>query len=291
MAVVACTPHPGLATVAIRDRPAIVHVVDLSTCAGYTRRIRPHTTTNAVRVVVTRHGNAGRQSIVANGKVVYSVRESYRTIPGGTPGPIMLEGTVDSGRWILFAIDPMNSQSLAADGLTLSAVSARGGPPKTVTAGLLNEDYRTWCGGRLVVVAGDDRIATHNKWLITARPPDWRPHVLLKSASLAFGSLACGADGRSIVVQSAPATGVNMTSIHPGWSLWRVGFDGSRARLTTPPQGVSDESPRLVGSTIYFVRSGRLYASRGRKLVGPLLRLPSTDGYYGHRTWPYTLTP
>jgi hypothetical protein len=291
MAVVACTPHPGLATVAIRDRPAIVRVVDLSTCSAHTRRIQPQATRGAVRVVASRHGDKGRQSIVANGKVVYSVRESYRTIPGGVPGPIVLEGAVDSGRWILFAIDPMNSQSLAADGLTLRAVSTRGGPPKTVTAGLLNEDYRTWCGGRLVAVAGFDRIANHNKWLITARPPDWRPHVLLKSPHLAFGSLACGADGRSVVVQSAAAGGVNMARVRPGWSLWRVGFDGSRAQLTSPPRGGSDESPQLVGSTIYFVRSGRLYASRGRALLGPLLQLPPTDGYYGHRAWPYTLTP
>jgi hypothetical protein len=115
--------------------------------------------------------------------------------------------------------------------------------------------------------------------------------VLVKSPSLAFGSLACGSDGRSVVVQSAPAGGTNMTNVRPRWALWRVGFDGSRTRLTTPPRGSSDDSPELVGSTVYFVRSGRLYAARSHTLVGPLLRLPPADAYYGHRTWPYTLTP
>ena len=289
MAVVACTPHPGLATVAIRDRPALVRVVDLSTCATRTRRLVA--AGGAVRVVVRKQGTSGRQSIVANGRVVYSVRESYRSIPGGEPGPIELLGTVDSGRWILFAIDPMSSQSLAADGLAMRVVPAAGGTPRTVTSGLLNEDYRTWCASRLVVVAGGDRISDHNKWLITARPPDWRPRVLLKSSHLAFGSLACGADGRSVVVQSAPAGGVDMARVRPGWSLWRVGFDGSRTRLTTPPRGGSDESPHVAGSIVYFVRAGRLFALRDRALVGPLLRLPPTDAYYGHRTWPYTVTP
>ncbi|MHB8470357.1 MAG: hypothetical protein ACYDCH_11490 [Gaiellaceae bacterium] len=66
----------------------------------------------------------------------FSVRESYARMPAGSPGPIELLGTTDRGRWILFAIDPMGSASLAADGLEIETVAATGGPPQTVAAGL-----------------------------------------------------------------------------------------------------------------------------------------------------------
>ena len=73
--------------------------------------------------------------------------------------------------------------------------------------------------------------------------------------------------------------------VHAHWSLWHVGLDGSRTRLTTPPPDASDESPQVAGSVVYFVRRGWLYALH----VGRLLQLPPTDGYYGHTVWPYTV--
>jgi hypothetical protein len=288
--VFACAPHPGLGTVRIRERPALVRVVNLTTCRARTVAA-PAPAAQAIpgaRVVAQRHGAAGRQSIVARGRTVFSVRESYRRVPAGSPGPIALFGTTARGRWILFGIDPMGSQSIVADGWTIQAVSVRGGGARTVTFGLPNDDYRTWCGGELVVVAGGDRVATHTKWLVAAKPPDWRPHVVFKSRRIAFGSLACAPDGRSVVVESARSTGAN-ESVRVRWSLDRVGLDGSRQRLTSPPPGSSDESPRVAGAAVYFVRGGSLFALRRGTLVGPLLRIPEPDGYYGHRTWPYAV--
>jgi hypothetical protein len=284
--VVACTPHAGLGTVSVPERPALVRRVDLSTCRTSSTHLKVQPSASGAHLVVTRTGATGRQSIVVGARVVYSVRESYRRIPGGTPGPIELFDSVDGGRWILFAIDPMSSQSLAADGLAMRVVSSRGGRVYPVAFGLPEPDYRTWCGGRLVLVAGGDRIATHNKWLVATGPPDWKPRVIAKSPRRAYGSLACAPDGRSIVVESAPASGPNM-NVHAHWSLARVGLDGSQRLLTSPPAGLSDESPQVAGDTVYFVRGGRLYALAGRKLLGPLLRLPPTDAYYGHRVWPY----
>lgn len=225
------------------------------------------------------------QSIVFKGKVVLKIHENHKGFPAGSPGPILLEGVSPDGKWILYAIDPMGSASLAADGLTLRAVSVATGRSRVVASGLLYDDYRAWCGNRLVMTAGGDRISTHDKWLISTGPPNWRAHMIVKDAHLAFGSLACSADAKSVVVQSAPASGVDDNMPPPRWSIWRVGLDGTRTRLTTPPAGVSDESPQVAGTHVYFVRSGWLHALG----VGRLLKLPPTQGYYGHTAWPYTV--
>lgn len=236
---------------------------------------------------MTLHGPTVRvtkdsQSIVFKGKVVLKIHENHKGFPAGSPGPIEVEGVSPDGKWILYAIDPQGSASLAADGLTLRAVSVATGHSRVVASGLLYDDYRAWCGRSLVMTAGGDRISTHNKWLIATGPPDWRAHVVFRDSRVAFGSLACDGDG--IVVQSAPASGVNDT-VHAHWSIWRVGLDGSRTRLTRPG-AASDESPHVAGSVIYFVRRGWLYALHH----GRLLTLPPTTGYYGHTEWPYTVT-
>jgi hypothetical protein len=266
-----CTPHPGFGTVVVR------HVqVDLATCE--TTPYPAPKATGAPTVRVTKDS----QSIVFRGKVVLTIHESHKGFPQGSPGPILLEGASPDGNWILYAIDPQGSASLAADGLTLMAIRATGGRSFTVASGLLYGDYRAWCGGSLVMTAGGDRISTHDKWLIATGPPDWRARVLVKDPEVAFGSLAC--DHSGIVVQSAPASGVN-DNVHAHWSIWRVGLDGSRTRLTTPASGASDESPQVAASIVYFVRGGWLNALH----VGRLLKLPPTDGYYGHRAWPYSV--
>jgi len=273
-----CTPHPGLGTVVVRQVQ-----VDLATC-----KTTPHAAAKPAAgptVRVTKDS----QSIVFKGKVVLKIHENHQGFPAGSPGPIELFGTTPDRRWVLYAIDPQGSASLAADGLQLRAAPVGGGRTRAVAFGLLADDYRAWCGGRLVLTAGGDRIATHDKWLVVTGPPGWHARVLAKDPHTAFGALACGTDGRSIVVESSPASGPNM-NVHAHWSIWRIGLDGSRTRLTTPPAGASDESPHVLGTTVYFVRSGSLYALRGRALVGPLLRLPPVDAYYGHTAWPYTVT-
>ncbi len=61
--------------------------------------------------------------------------------------------------------------------------------------------------------------------------------------------------------------------------------------MTSPPRGHADESPRFSrdGSVLAFVRSrngvGKLYALHGGPLVGPLLSLGYSPGYYGHQDW------
>lgn len=249
--------------------------------------------------MATRHGPTVKatkdsQSIVFEGKVVLTIHENHKGFPAGSPGPIVLQGVSPDRKWILYAIDPQGSASLMADGLTTLAVRARGGRSYTVASGLGYGAYRTWCGNRLVVTAGGDRIASNDKRLVVTGPPAWKPHVLADGSTRAYGSVVCAPDGTSVVVQEQPES-VDGNFFHTKWRLWRVRLDGRHRALTAPPAGYADESPRFApDGTLYFVRStrgvGKLYALRNGKLVGPLLSLGYSLGYYGHQDWPYTVT-
>ena len=274
--MVACTPHPGFGTVSLRQG-AIVRVVDLATCRTHAERFRVPTL--AVRIAAT----PSEQRIVYRGRTIYRVHEDRSRIPGGSPGPIELFGLTPDRSWVLFAIDPQGSASLAADGLTLQAVSTGGGKPHVVTTGLLADDYRTWCSGRLVLTAGGDRIAAHHKWLVVTGPPAWHTRTLLKIPGRAFGSLTC--DRGSIVVETTHDAGPNM-NVHPRWALWRVRLDGRSTPLTQPPAGASDESPRASrGGRLLFVRTRRTRGTLYALGAGPLLGLGTSQGYYGQWDW------
>jgi Tol biopolymer transport system component len=262
------------------QRPAIVRVVNLATCRERTIR-SPARRPSTPGVSVSRHAIAYR------GRVVVSV-------PRAT-GPIVFRDLSPDRRWILFAIDPYGSASLAADGLFTRIVSVAGGKPHRLGTMLGYDDYHAWCGGKLVFVLGGDREATVDKQLAVAAPPDWKPHGLTTLKGRAWGSIACSPDGRSVVVQSQPAEELR-SFFSTRWQLWRVELDGRATRLTSPPPQFADESPRFgPGGRLFFVRSrrgiGRLYAlEAGGRLVGPLVSLGYSLGYYGADAWSYAVT-
>jgi len=258
----ACVPHPGLGAAIVN------HVrVDLATCK---RSHAPPPASGGPRV-------AG-QAIVFHGKALVSARKG---------DSIWLAGTSPDGRWILYSIDRFASASVAEDGLPVRAIRAAGGHSFPIATGLVYSSYRTWCGGRLVMTAGFDRETTTNKWLVTSSPPGWKTRVLVRNDRRAFGSLTCARDG--VIVQSATASLEGFRSPH--WALWHVAWDGTLRRLTSPPNGVSDESPEYVGGVLYFVRSGSLHALRNGRLSGPLLRVPRmAPTFFGHTDWAYTVT-
>jgi len=127
-------------------------------------------------VVAKRQGDRGTNAIVVRDRstgaqrTAYLVHESYRRIPAGSPGPIVLYHWSGDGRWLLFAVDPQGSNSIAADGLLLQVVSINGGSPHRLGMTLAYSDYMTWCSGRLVFTGGGNRLATTNKRLLVASP-------------------------------------------------------------------------------------------------------------------------
>ncbi len=225
-------------------------------------------------------------------RAIHVVRESYVRAPTGMPGPLGLVGWSPDARWLLFFVDPQGSASIAADGLELQILPAVGGRPRTVAGMLMYPDYLTWCGHRLVLTAGGDRIATTNKRLAIASAPRWQARTLVRAGGRAWGSVACAPAGRSLVVQSQPASN-DANFFHTHWALWRVGLDGSLHQLTTPSRASADESPRWSrdGRSLLFVRSrrgiGQLYLWTARGVVGPLASFGYGLGYYGHHDWWY----
>jgi dipeptidyl aminopeptidase/acylaminoacyl peptidase len=302
--VLACTPHPGLGTVAV-SRPAIVQNVDLATCRTATRTAPAHGFTSrdgSFTATVRRTGKLRtlRDTIwitdrrTGTARAIYSVALWGDTSGLASPGPIELLAWSGDDRWIFFAIDPGGSGSIAADGLILRVVSIAGGRPHRLPVMLPWANYLAWCGGRLVFTAGNDREAAHHKQLDVAGPPSWQAKPLVRTPTRAYGALTCSPDRRSVIVQSQRDRN-DANFFGTRWQLWRVGLDGSTTLLTSPPPRHADESPRFSpdGKTLYFVRSsdgnGKLYALRNGKVIGPLLSLGHLDGYYGHQDWPYTI--
>jgi hypothetical protein len=184
----------------------------------------------------------------------------------------------------------MGSESIAADGIQLQAIGVRGGKPRSLVRMLAYPDYIAWCGPRLVVTAGGSRITTENKWLALSMPPFRSVQRLVAGPPRAWGSLACASGGARLAAQSQPVSH-DASFFATRWSLWSIGLDGIPTRLTTPPRGYADESPRWSrrGTALLFVRSrrgnGKLYLWRAGRLQGPLANLGYSLGYYGHHDW------
>jgi hypothetical protein len=316
-----CRPNPGLGSVALW-RGRLLSTIDLSTChrrvsrapvsgrvsfgsdgragvlpsspllsadgrLGATVRVTGRRETTRYAIWVTDRRTGSRRSVFSEGGWGDTVNLS-------SPGPIVLLAWSGDDRWVFFATDPGGSGSIAADGLILQVVSSTGGSAHRLRVALPNPDYLTWCGGQVVFTAGDSRIATEHKRVVAAAPPNWRVHLLTHAPARAWGSLTCSPDGRSVVVQSqAVSHSGSFFAAH--WALWRIGFDGSQSRLTAPSPGYTDESPRYSrdGTTLMFVRThhgrGTLYALRNGTIIGPLLSLGYSFGFYGHRDWWQTM--
>ena len=294
-----CPRDPSLGVVRF-PRGGKEHVVSHATCAdrvtGKAVAWRPpgsfRSASGLVATVQTAKpkNKRGSEAITVDGRAIYRVVESYRSIPGGTPGPIILVGWSPDSRWIFFSIDPMSSASLMADGLQLRALEVATGRVVPVTDLLLDNDYLTWCGSTLVLTAGGDRLATTNKRLVVASAPGWKPRALWADPKRAFASIACAPDGKSVAVLSQPAS-EDFDFSHTKWQLWRVSLDSSRTLLDKPPTGSADESPRWSrdGSALLFVREhkgyGQLMLLRNGDVTGPVANLGYSLGYYGHHDW------
>jgi dipeptidyl aminopeptidase/acylaminoacyl peptidase len=290
------------------ERGGRVHVVSLATCADRVTgrapapRAMPDLPSADGRYVatvrVTGRGRSERQTIWVRDR---RTGRSHPVLSEPTfgrqrgsvysaPGPIGLLAWSGDDRWIFYFVDPGNSASIAADGLPMRVVARAGGRPHVFPVSLNYDDYRAWCGGRLVFTAGFDRVATNRKRLLVAAPPAWRTRALWPDRGESFGSVACAPDARSVAVLAQRSSG-DPEFFSTRWQLWRVGFDGTRTLLDAPPAGSADESPQWShdGRSLLFVREragrGRVMLLQDGTLYGPLANLGYSLGYYGHHAW------
>jgi hypothetical protein len=241
------------------------------------------------------------------GAVSWPARTPQQIAAGRSLGdPPILATVAPAGEWF-FWWTGTRSNSLMADGLHLNVKGAAAGAfgPR-IAMTLVHPDFLAWCGRKLLLVAGGDRFTTDGKRLVVASPPTpaggqlWRVRDLSRDRSRSWVSPACSPDGRSVAVSAGrnwlePRFGAERRSI------WIVGFDGSRRRLTTPG-AATDELPRWSrdGRYILFIRtrlarggsaargSLRLVDVRsGRELALPV-GLSGGIGYYGHYGWAET---
>ena len=208
------------------------------------------------------------------------------------PAPRTARSPVSPGGRFVVRWDIPQSNSLAADGVGLEVETRSSGARHLLSRRMLGyPDYTAWCGPRtLVFVDGFDRVATHDKRLMLASAPDWRPRQLWRDPQRAFGSVACASNARSVAVLSQPARN-DASFFHTRWQLWRVALDGSRRLLDRPPPGSADESPRWSrdGRSLLFVRErqgvGRLMLLRDGRVSGPFVSFGYSLGFYGHHDW------
>jgi hypothetical protein len=265
-------PHDAALGKLTYDRGSTTHIVSLADCAD-----RP----------ASRTARAAAVPAAARRRLARLVGPLPKVDGGLRQWPEPLSVSPD-GRWVLWA-KALASGSITADGLPLEVTSLATGKSHGLGAGLVYSDYATWCGSTLVLTLGRDRVSTHDKRLVAARPPDWRPRSLWRTPQRAFGSVSCAPDGRSVAVLSQPES-TDARFFDTRWQLWTVGLDGSRTLLDAPPPGFADESPLWSpdGSALLFVRErrghGRAVLLRNGTLFG-VASLGYSLGFYGHHDW------
>jgi WD40-like Beta Propeller Repeat len=285
-------PHDASLGTVRYARGALLHEISLADCRDRVVGAAPRPTQPAVGGVVVRQ----RALWLRRGKRLVPLTRPLPMLDGltRTPSPVTVS---PDRRWLVWRASP-NSASISSDGLPLYVTRLEpGGRTRLLAArALAYDDYLTWCGANLVYVSGGDRVATHNKRLLAARPPDWRPRPLWRDSRRTFGSVACAPDGRSAAVLSQRAS-ANPSFFATRWQLWRVGLDGSRRLLDRPPAGFADESPRWSpdGRSLLFVRErnghGTLMLWRDGRVTGPIADLGYSLGYYGHHDWEFSWRP
>ena len=254
--------------------------------------------TDTSRCVPT--GFALDTTAVANGtrRVALSRRNSVATFAGWSP----------DGRWLLYWAQGLCSASIAADGDSLDAAPVNGGhrASRAVAHMLLDPDFLTWCGGRLIAASTPSRETQLGSRLVATGPPAWHQRTIAPATHLSWVSPACAPSGTLLAAAAGPRTndagfGVQHRSI---WLLTRGG--AVVRQLTTPPASdLSDEAPRFSGGGrwILFVRTRVITAgltafSRDTLELVPAARsgpaaavavatfTSSDSSFYDHFNWP-----
>jgi Tol biopolymer transport system component len=214
------------------------------------------------------------------------------------------------GRWLLYWAQTICSASLSADGWPLDAVRVDGAQPqqpvRAVRHTLLDPDFLTWCGGRLIAASTPSRETQLRSRLVATGPPAWHQRTIDPAGHLSWVSPTCS-PSRSMLAASAWPSSTDAEFGLQHRSIWLLTPAGKVVRrLTTPPASdLSDEAPRFSrdGRWLLFVRTRVITAGltsmsrdtlelvpatrRGTAAAIPIAGFASNDfSYYDHFNWP-----
>ena len=212
--------------------------------------------------------------------------------------PPELAGWSPDGGWILFWSDTFGSASLAADGLPLEAVPARGGPAVRVAGSMLPfSDFLSPCGSGEVIAAGGGRYVTRGKAVRLVTSPGAPVRRLSGDSSRSWFWPACPADGSEIAATST-ANHEEHRFDAADRSIWLLSGGSATRLIGTGGDSVSDEYPQWSagGRFLLFVRHATrtnapaelmLARVRGRsaRVVRRVATLSPSLGYYGRDDW------
>ncbi len=164
-----------------------------------------------------------------------------RVAEAGGSDPRPLVAAVDGRGRVLWWDDALSSASIAADGIPLYANGTE------LAQTLVFPDYVARCGSRLALAAGNDRYTTDGKRILL----DGRD--VSHDSALSWVSPSCNARGLLVA-----AAGRNWIEPRIGQgeqrAIWEL--EPRRAQLSHPPEGWTDEDPRVLpDGSILFVRT------------------------------------
>lgn len=201
---------------------------------------------------------------------------------------------------LAFWVNRYGSASLTEDGLPLQLITLDH-PGTAVTLSTLSPvqpEAVTTCGDRLVFVAGGGRDGTLGKRLASAYAIDGWQAGSMTDGSRSAVSPSCAPEGDWLAAAIGPNGQWHAGQEQRSIELFPM-HNGRRTRLTTPPPGTSDESPRLTrdGRWVLFIRSkltrtgatgaGYLISTSkpGGRPIGPLFTAGPASDYYGTYNW------
>jgi hypothetical protein len=205
---------------------------------------------------------------------------------------------------LAFWVNRYGSASLVEDGLRLQLLTLdQSGTAVTLsTLSPAHSEAVTTCGDRLVFVAGGGREGTLGKRLASAYAVDgWQAESLTYGSRSAV-SPSCAPEGDWLAAAIGPNGQWHAGQEQRSIELFPM-HNGRRTRLSTPPPGSSDESPRVTGGGrwVLFIRSkltrdgatgaGYLISTSkpGSRPIGPLFIAGPASDYYGTYNWTETV--
>lgn len=161
-------------------------------------------------------------------------------------------------------------------------------------------DFLTWCGDKLVLSGGVERVPSEGNQILLSGPPRWRFHNLSADFSRSWIWPSCSPSGRLVAATATP----KRAEIPPGRgarSVWVLSIDGTRRARIAGSRGTAYELPRWSsdGRFLLVVRRDTRPDSPGLLLlvqidpssgktgeaVGPVARLGPAPGKEGHGDW------